>query len=351
MSDDELKCTKCDRVFGRKYELFRHQKTSKKCSSKSNKKNMFSCQYCKERFKRKDVLTKHMKSCKKKSKKIAKNSHNKTTDNSNVDNSKPDNSTNTATMGNRNNSNKINNNCTINKEGDINVDKINNFNNFNLFMFGKDGYESISPSVMNKLMNSKRSPHETLTESVNFDPKKPQHHNVYCSDLKSGVGYIYENDRWVTKCLDEVLDMLVDSKTSDMIEMLEIGINYLSDMAKHKLRRAIDEARGVVIGYDGRTYPPGSRNRLKRYMKHIIYNNREMVLDTKRKMSMKPRKCHYCRPDEDLYEDSIEDSIEDFIEDSEGDSEGDIRYECNDATFDDITFDDLTNANDDYEEI
>ena len=240
---------KCGSEFTSKFNLIRHQ-NSNRCSmnkpKSKTKKRMFKCKNkgCNSSFTRSDHLKRHMKTCKKKSIKITNNSHN----NTNIDKS------NNTTVGNENNINKLNSNCKIEK-GNINAEQINIYN---VILFGQDGYKSITSDVLQKLMNSKQSVYETLVQSVNFDPKNPQHHNVYCSDLKSGFGHIYEKNGWVTKCIDEVLDRLVDSKTSDMIKMLEIGADFLNDKTKHKLRSAIDEAREAINGYDGRSYPPGS---------------------------------------------------------------------------------------------
>ena len=306
---------KCGVEFTSKFNLFRHQNTNRCSMNKSNsksKKRMYKCKNkgCDNSFTRPDNLKRHTTTCKKKSTKITNKSHNKTN----------------TTIGNKNNVGDVNNNCNINKE----IIKGNKVNNVYLIVFGQDGHKSITNDVLNKLMNSKQSVYETLVQNVNFDPSNPQYHNVYCSDLKSGFGHIYEKNGWVTKCIDEVLDRLVDSKTSDMIKMLEVGADFLNDKTKNKLRSAIDEAREVINGYDGRSYPPGSRKRLKKYIKHIIYNNRKMVMKTKDKISKKRNKYNES--------DSDNESSKEYV--SESGSE--IDYDV-------VTYDDISNADDVYD--
>lgn len=66
--DNELQCNKCGTQFSRKYELFRHEKTSKRCSAnKEINKTIFLCKFCKKIFNRKDIMTRHMTSCNKES--------------------------------------------------------------------------------------------------------------------------------------------------------------------------------------------------------------------------------------------------------------------------------------------
>jgi len=273
MQDDNLQCDKCGKQFTRKYELIRHQKSSCKSSknSKSNKKNVFSCSYCKQSFNRRDNLSRHLKICKKKP--ISKISKKTNSDNTVVG----DHHTN---IGDNNNNVNINNNYNIEKKEEIHI---------HLHLFGKDGSDSVITNI-GELTNSNCNIFEKLLESVNFDPNKPQYHNVYCSDLKSGVGHVYEKDGWNTKCISEVLNKILDSKTSDIIKTLELNGDALNDKAKNKLKSAIDQAREAIIGHDGKSYPPGTRKQLMKFIKQIIYNKRNIALDTKQKIKNNSKK-------------------------------------------------------------
>jgi len=276
MQDNDLQCNKCGKCFSGKYELKRHQ-TASKCASnsKTNKKLEFSCSHCKKKFTRKDILLRHLKICKKKpTTKIS---------NSKINNEKLINKTTGSAVTTTNgNDNHITINNSSNKEGDLYIEKKGDLH-VHINFFGNDGSDSVITNI-GDLTNSNCNIFEKLLETVNFDPNKPQHHNVYCSDLKSGVGHVYEKDGWNTKCISEVLNKILDSKTSDIIKTLEINGDALNDKAKNKLKCAIDQAREAIIGHDGKNYPPGTRKQLMKYIKQIIYNKRNIVLNTKQKI-------------------------------------------------------------------
>ena len=283
MQNNELQCDKCGNYFSGKYELNRHQKSSKCASnSKTTKKIEFSCIHCKKKFGRKDVLSRHLKICKKKP--ITKIS------NSKVNNKKlMNNNTGSKVTANGNgNENHITIDHSSKKEGDTYIEKKGDLH-IHLHLFGKDGPDSVITNI-GELTNSNCNIFEKLLESVNFDPNKPQYHNVYCSDLKSGVGHVYEKDGWNTKCISEVLNKILDSKTSDIIKTLELNGDALNDKAKNKLKSAIDQAREAIIGHDGKSYPPGTRKQLMKFIKQIIYNKRNIALDTKQKIKNNSKK-------------------------------------------------------------
>lgn len=276
---DEFQC-ECGQILSSKFNLSRHKYGSncslKKSNSKSNKKRIFRCRNkpCKSTFARSDHLTRHLKICK--FKPVTKKTTKIKSDNNNT--GIGDMHTNIGDQTGDNN--KINIDNSTNKKGDVNI---------NLIIFGKDGPASVITNI-SELINSNCNIFEKLIETVNFDPEKPQHHNVYCSDLKSGVGHVYEKDGWNTKCISEVLNKILDSKTSDIIKTLEMNGDVLNDRARNKLKSAIDEAREAIIGHDGKTYPPGTRKQLMRYIKQIIYNKRNIVINTKKKLVGTPKR-------------------------------------------------------------
>lgn len=265
-----FKC-ECKDTFATKQSLERHISSGScrlNANSKTNKKNMFKCHNlnCKSKFPRADSLKRHMKNCKyspKKCKGLIKGNKN--------------------TLSNTNDGNISNyNNSIIHKQGDINI------KNINLVVFGKDGPESMFNPKLIEILNSGNNLYESALKIVNFDPKCPKHHNVYCNDLKSGNGHVYGENGWSSKRLDEILEKILDSKTSDFNQLCDLFGDHLSEKTKDRIKNAIGEVRG--IGYDGKIYPPGARKKLKTYIKNILYDNREMVKETRNKTLSRTKK-------------------------------------------------------------
>lgn len=64
-------------------------------------------------------------------------------------------------------------------------------------MFGKEGIEHLSHKDLVAILTSKTGLIESLVEKINMNPEKPQYHNIYYGDLKSGYGGIYGEKGWL----------------------------------------------------------------------------------------------------------------------------------------------------------
>lgn len=265
----EFKCNKCKKIFNRKYHLIRHKDSLIDCKtgSKNNRKPLFKCKQCKKEFSRKDNLLKHLhlKRCKNTYKKH--NHHNdksinKTT-NKYIDKS-TDNSTN-KTM------DKSNNNKNIDKSTISNNN--NNTYHINLVLFAKDGVKNLTYKDLCEILNSNKNLFESMILNINLNPNKPEHHNIYYGDTKSAYGEVYEDNKWIRKKIDEVLNTLLDAKIDDLNEILEDMNAFLSEATKQMINEAIDNVDYRKIG---------RRKKLISYLKPVIYNNRDMILKTRK---------------------------------------------------------------------
>jgi len=242
-------CKKCGLKFNKRQEYTRHINRLTDCvtGSKTNKKKiiMHSCKGCKKKFNRKDSLDRHSKICKGIKTKI------------NVRDSKNTN---------------INNN---NGDNNNNIALIKSPVTINLLVFSKDGINSLTLKDFNKMLKSNKHPIEELITQVNFNPNKPEYHNIYYPDLKSAHGFVYEDNKWIAKKIDEILNTLLDAKTEDLNEILNDMGDFLNKKSRNKIKKAIEDTN-----YD--SIPPGSRKKLMKYIKTILYNNKDMIIKTKK---------------------------------------------------------------------
>lgn len=252
MSDELQKCDKCKKTFNRKYDLERHKNSVHGCvgGSKTNKKLSYECQYCKKPFTRKDSLSRHDKTCK--SKTNIKNGPRQNTNHGSKD---------IATHGDHN---KI----FANETNNI----IKNNYNINLVVFAKDGIQNLTYDELIELFGSNDNLIEALIKIVNLNPNKPQHHNIYYPDLKTTHGEVFEDEKWIKKKIDEILEILIDAKLDDLNDILK-DFTYLDKETKKKIRETIED-------YDNSK--PQTRKKLKTYLKPILYNNKEMIMKTRK---------------------------------------------------------------------
>jgi hypothetical protein len=258
-------CQRCNKKFDRKNDLDRHLARKKYCIKKSGSKTnkiVFdpSCKACGKSFSRRDSLNRHVKICKKnKNSKISKNS------NSNGNNN---NNNNPLLTGNKSNIFNGDKNTAIN--GDI---KINNIENVNLVFFGTDNIECLIFNDLVKLVKSNKNLYEALITTINFNPKKPEHHNVYYPDLKGTYGKVYENKKWVNKKINEIINIILDLRTEDLKSIVENFGSALSKKAKENIIKTIEDADYSKLE---------QRKKLISYIKPILYNNKDIVLETRK---------------------------------------------------------------------
>jgi len=241
-------CHSCKKVFSNKYNLNRHKTNSLNCKnagSKTNKIDYYSCKNCSRKFTRKDSLNKHnsLGRCKNLKQK------NKIKGNNNI---------------------PINNNI----EGDNNNILNTIFKNpvtLNLVFFGEDGIKNLTYDEINNLMKSNENIVQFLIESVNLNPKKPQHHNILYKNLSSAYGTSYQKGGWVEKKISELIDKLIDAKLEDLNDILN-EMDFLSDKTKLRIK-------DTIISLDHTK--PNARKKLASYIKPILYNHREMIEKTK----------------------------------------------------------------------
>lgn len=250
----DITCKKCQKKFASEKNLKRHQNNCN-FGSKTNKKLRFKCDDCGSYFTRKDSLTRHKNSrCKKIKQSInMKGNNNKLTN---------------ANLNVKLNGSKVKNINNIN-----NSPNSNNVYNIMLFSFGTDGIAGIDMKTFKKIVGSKENIIESIISNVNFDPTKPQHHNIYYGDTKSSYGEVYENKTWVRKKIDEILDTLIEAKITDLSDILNDYSDFLNKKTRNKIKQTIEN-----MDYT----KPNARKKLKTYLKPILYNHKDMIIKTRK---------------------------------------------------------------------
>ena len=248
-------CKKCKHTFNQKCDYDRHinRKTDCVTGSKTNKKvSTFKCHYCKKAFTRKSSRDRHNKTCKKNIKNKISSSGKK---NINIQGDK------NKTIGDHN---------TIIKNSKI---ENNGSNIIILNIFAKDGTKNLSHDEIGQIFKSNKNAIEEIISLVNLNPNKPQHHNIYINDLKSSYCEVYEEDGWVKKKINEMMEILVDTKVDDLNKILSSFEGIIKKDSIDKIKDAIEKHN---------ISRRSERKKLKSYLKPIFYNNRKMILKTRK---------------------------------------------------------------------
>ena len=114
-----------------------------------------------------------------------------------------------------------------------------------------------------------------LIRKIHFNPKKPENHNIYISNLKNSYVMIYMNNKWKVKNRDETISRIIDDKQiileKKIQEWVESGIQYPKVMAKFSRYLEKREENDVI-------------NAIKEDIKLMLYNNRNMIIESKKKL-------------------------------------------------------------------
>ena len=107
-----------------------------------------------------------------------------------------------------------------------------------------------------------------LIEKIHFNPKKPENHNIYISNLKNNYVMIYNGNKWMLNDREESIQNLIDEKESiieqKLEEWIENGKNY-PDIMK-KFNRYLEKKENDTV-----------LNKIKGEIKLMLFNNRDII--------------------------------------------------------------------------
>ena len=256
MEHTELVCDNCGYVFMRRFHLEKHIK------NKSCKIRKHECKYCDKKFTTNNSMYRHMKySCQVKKKDdekkdlILERLIKLEEENAELkkEMKKMKQVTNIT-----NNNNKINN-------GTINNGTINNIV---LIGHGKEDLTKIDNDDILKCLKKGFYLTIYLTEAVHFNPKYPEYHNVYISNIKDKYAMMYDGKEWSLTRKTELIDRLYEDKKNYIEDNMEY---FLETLSKSQIR-ALERWLNTDDEHD-------KIKEVKDKIKLLLYNKREVVID------------------------------------------------------------------------
>ena len=168
-------------------------------------------------------------------------------------------------INNKNASGTVINNTTINNP------TINNNNNnliINVNSFGKENLSHITDDDYEKYLNGFFKGFLNFIEKIYFDDRVPENHNICLTNVRSKYAYVYENNNWVLKEKNEIVDKLITKKyniLNDKFEEYEEN-NKVSE-------NVLDNFREFQENY----HNAEAQKNTKENVILLLYNNREKI--------------------------------------------------------------------------
>ena len=142
----------------------------------------------------------------------------------------------------------------------------NNVANIILVGYGKEDISRLDKNEVIKVLQSGFNAPIKLTETLHFNPKYPEYHNVYISNIKDKYAMTYDGTNWKLTIKEELINKMYDDKKNYIEENLDDFIDSLTLSRKNALKRWLDmNDNNEKI------------SRIKDDMKLLLYNNRSMV--------------------------------------------------------------------------
>ena len=226
-----------------------------------NNTNINRCKYCDKEFSRTDSLTRHFKTCKDKKK----------TDEANENMLELVKLLNEQKQEFKTELEKKNNQIDeLIKKAGINNSTItqNIQNNIKLLAYDKTDISDLTEKDFIKCFNHNNMCVPHLIKRIHFNPKKPENHNVFISNLKSGHIMIYNGKQWNTFNRDEIVDDIFDNKNDILEQKIEEWVSIGKDypIIYHKFKRYLEKINNDIV-----------LKKVKDEMKFVLYNNRNIV--------------------------------------------------------------------------
>jgi len=171
---------------------------------------------------------------------------------------------------------KINNQLTnnINNNGNINNGKIIN----NTYVkFGDVDYQKILDNKQVKhILNQQFMSLEESIKLVHFNKDLPEYNNVFITNMRDDIGYIFNGTEFISIKKNEMLNELIDSHVKEINLSLEKHKNKLNEKYVNRLEKFLDMLNDDDTKFtdqnNQRTYPSYKAYKINS-LKLLIYNS------------------------------------------------------------------------------
>jgi hypothetical protein len=252
---DLSECNYCNKCFYNSKDLIEHFNICedyKEILSKEKLNKKYNCKFCKKSYSTSSNLSKHLKRCKDKQTDDEEKKYLlELVDKLNQQLEKKD--------------RQID---ELIKKSGINIGTQNNIQNIQILAHSNTDLSHLTDNDYLKCLKHSNFCIPHLIEKIHFNPKKPENHNIYISNLKNNYVMIYNGYKWMLNDREESIQNLIDEKESiieqKLEEWLENGKQY-PDIMK-KFNRYLEKKENDTV-----------LNKIKDEIKLMLFNNRDLI--------------------------------------------------------------------------
>jgi hypothetical protein len=135
----------------------------------------------------------------------------------------------------KSNTGTINNNLIMN----VNNGVVNN-NNVTLVAYGLEDMSKLDKIDMANVFQNGYNSTLKLTETLHFNPKYPEYHNVYIPNMKDKYAMMYDGSNWALTIKEDLINKIYNDKRYYIEENLDDFLGSLSSSQVRALNRWLD---------------------------------------------------------------------------------------------------------------
>jgi len=134
--------------------------------------------------------------------------------------------------------------------------------------YGKEDMTKIDKGdVIRALQNGFKSS-VRLTEAMHFNPKYPENHNVYISNMRDKYAMMFDGNKWELTMKEDLINKIYDDKKNYIEENLDDFVGSLSVSRKKALDRWLEMADD-----------DNAVSKIKEELKLLLYNKKDIVIN------------------------------------------------------------------------
>ena len=150
------------------------------------------------------------------------------------------------------------------------ITNINNgiVNNIILVGYGNEDLKKLSKTDILKILQSGYCSTIKLTEAVHFNPKHPEYHNIFISNMKDKYAMMFDGKNWTLTTKEDLINKIYEDKKNYIEENLDEFVESLTVSRKNALKRWLETDDD----------DPKIKE-IKENIKLLLYNSRKIVTD------------------------------------------------------------------------
>jgi hypothetical protein len=153
----------------------------------------------------------------------------------------------------------------------INYNTYNTQNNniINVLAYNKTDISHLKDKDYKKVLRRGNFCVPNLVDAIHFNPNKPENHNIYIPNMKTGYIMCWNGESWDIRNREDVIDDIYDEKSNLLIDKVDEweDIGYkLDPIIMTKFKRFLSKMEDDIV-----------KNKVKEEIRFLLYNKRNQI--------------------------------------------------------------------------